>query len=77
MGKLRVGAGNHHWFAESLDVWCHGVDLGAVNWSDERGDILIPSKLAEREHNSRVESGEDADRAGLPHASIEQLVKRQ
>ena len=54
MGKLRVGAGNHHWFAESLDVWCHGVDLGAVNWSDERGDILIPSKLAEREHNSRV-----------------------
>ena len=36
MGKLRVGAADHHWFAESLDVWCHGVDLGAVNWSDER-----------------------------------------
>src|SRR6516225_5025121 len=27
---------------------------GAGNWSDERGDILVPSKLAEGEHNSRV-----------------------
>jgi hypothetical protein len=54
VGKLRVGATNHHWFTESLDVWRYGVDLGAKNWSDEGGDILVPSKLAEREHNSRV-----------------------
>jgi len=54
VGKLRVGAANHHWFAESLDVWRHGVDRGAANWSDESGDIFVPSKLGEREHNSRV-----------------------
>src|SRR6516164_858566 len=40
--------------AESLDICRYGVDLGAVDRSDERGDILVPSKLAEREHNSRV-----------------------
>src|SRR5262249_59296693 len=54
VGKLRIGAANHHWFTESLDIWRYGVDLGAERWSDERGDILVPSKLAEREHNSRV-----------------------
>src|SRR5215510_7854781 len=54
MGKLWVGAANHHWFTESLDVWRHGVDLSAENWSDEGGDILVPRNLAEREHNSRV-----------------------
>jgi hypothetical protein len=53
-GKLRVGAANHHWFTESLDIWRYGVDLGAKSRPDERGDILVPSKLAEREHNSRV-----------------------
>jgi len=40
--------------SESLDIWCYGVDLRAADRSDERGDILVPSKLAEREHNSRV-----------------------
>src|SRR5215813_1543168 len=40
--------------SESLDIWRYGVDLGAENRPDERGDILVPSKLAEREHNSRV-----------------------
>jgi len=54
MGKLRVAAANHHWFTESLDIWRYGVNLGAVNRADERGNILVPSKLAEREHTSRV-----------------------
>ena len=49
-----VGAANHHWFAESLDIWRYGVDLGAKNRPDERGNILVPRKLAEGEHNSRV-----------------------
>jgi hypothetical protein len=40
--------------SESLDIWRYGVDLGAKNRPDERGDILVPSKLAEREHTSRV-----------------------
>src|SRR5215468_7244786 len=39
---------------ESLDIWRYGVDLGAVNRSEERGNILVPSQLAEREHTSRV-----------------------
>src|SRR6516164_10587652 len=49
-----VGAANHHWFAESLDIWRYGVDRGAESWSDERGNILVPGKLAEGEHNSWV-----------------------
>src|SRR5580704_3689620 len=54
MGKLRVGAANHHWFADSLDVWGHSVNLGTVDGSDKRGNILVPGELAEREHTSRV-----------------------
>src|SRR6516164_10158191 len=49
-----IGAANHHWFAESLDIWRYGVDLGAKIRPDERGNIFVPSKFAEREHNSRV-----------------------
>ena len=30
------------------------MDLGAKNRPDERGNIFVPRKLAEREHNSRV-----------------------
>ena len=30
------------------------MDLGAKNRPDERGNILVPGKLAEREHTSRV-----------------------
>src|SRR5215472_4439417 len=40
--------------SESLDIWRYGVDLGAKNRPDERGDFLVPSELAEREHTSRV-----------------------
>jgi hypothetical protein len=54
VGKLRVGAANHHWFAESLDIWRYGVDLGAAVRPDERGNILVPGKLGEREHTSRI-----------------------
>src|ERR1700733_8235566 len=54
MGKLRVGAANHHWFADSLDVWSHGANLGTVDRPDKGGNILVPGELAEREHTSRV-----------------------
>src|ERR1700719_2986877 len=54
MGKPWIAAANHHWFAESLDIWRYGVDLGAKGRSDEPGNILVPGKLAEGEHNSRV-----------------------
>src|ERR1700676_1198313 len=54
MGKLRIEAANHHWFDDSLDVWGHGVNLGTVDRSDERGNILVTGELAEREHTSRV-----------------------
>ena len=54
MGKLRIGAAKHHWFANSLDVWGHGVNLGTVDRSDEPGNILVPGKLAEGEHTSRI-----------------------
>ena len=54
MGKPWIAAANHHWFAESLDIWRYGVDLGAKGRSDEPGNILVPGKLAEGEHASRI-----------------------
>src|SRR5262249_10518784 len=49
-----IGAASHHWFAESLDIWRYGVDLGAKGRPDERGNILVPGKLVEGEHASRI-----------------------
>ena len=54
MGQLRIGAAHHHGFADSLDVWGHGVNLGTVDRSDKRRNILVPGEFAEREHTSRV-----------------------
>jgi hypothetical protein len=44
----------HYRSAGPLDIGCHGVNLGAKGRSNERGNILVPGKLAEGEHNSRV-----------------------
>ena len=54
MGQPWVSGAYHYRSAGPLDVWRHGVDLGAKDRSDERGNILVPGKLAEGEHNSRV-----------------------
>jgi hypothetical protein len=54
MGKLWVSRAYHYRFADALDVWCYGVDLGAENRPNESRNVLVSGKLAEREHNSRV-----------------------
>jgi hypothetical protein len=54
MGELWVSATYHYRSARPLDVWRHGVDLGAEERSNKSRNVLVSGKLAEGEHNSRV-----------------------
>jgi hypothetical protein len=54
MSELWVSGTYHNRSAGPLDVWCNGVDLGAKGRSDEPGNVLVPGKLAEGEHASRI-----------------------
>ena len=54
MGELWVSGTYHYRSARPLDVWRHGVDLGAEERSNKSRNVLVSGKLAEGEHNSRV-----------------------
>jgi hypothetical protein len=54
MGELWVSGTYHYRSARPLDVWRHGVDLGAEERSNKSRNVLVSGKLAEGEYNSRV-----------------------
>jgi hypothetical protein len=54
MGKLWVSAAYHYRSADPLDVWCHGVNLGAANRSNKSRNVLVSGKLAEGEDNPGI-----------------------
>ena len=53
-GSACVAVANHHWFAYSLDIWRQGLDPGAKDRPDERGNTPCPWKLAEGEQASGI-----------------------